>query len=450
MKKFFSLFLALVMVLMIAAGCSSKSANEGVNTGSTSSSTTAGQAAQTQQSTEKIKLRVASMTSFGNGMEENQKIFNTYTDTHPNVQVVLEEVADATGSDWNGYVAKLQTMVAAGTAPDVCDMATEGMQLINKNKLALPLDEYLNKHTDIRDETLSDVNPVLYKPFTIDGKIYSLMTMWNNCITHINLDRFKEAGVEVPSENWTKDDFLATCAKLSTSGQNKYAVLVPAYYFAASAWLFSFDASFLNEDMSAAAVNSPNAVECFQFMHDLIYKYKYAPVPQPSDDYVQLLIDGKVAMMEAGRWPCATYTANNFTNVAVQYNPSFKKKANVYGTEGFIVMNGTKHYEEAAEFCVWGSSKDFISKFVKSGSCPARTSIGREIVEGLGYPQNAKVYFDSLDANMKSVEAPVAYADIANAFDTYFSMMMTDPNANIKAICDKMANDINAAIAKNK
>jgi len=343
-------------------------------------------------------------------------------------------------------------MFAAGTAPDICDMATEGMQLIFKNNLALPLDDYLDKNPAIKEETLADVNPVLYEPFTYEGKIYCLPTMWNNCITHMNLDLFEEANVELPDENWGKEEFLEICAKLTkdVNGQKQYGVLVPAYYFANTAWLYAFDASILNEDMTAAAINSDNAVECFQFMHDLIYKYKYAPVPQPNDDYVQMLIDGKVAMMCAGRWPCAQYATNNFTNVAVQYNPSFKKKANVYGTEGFIILKDTKHYDEAAAFCVWGASKDFISQFVQSGSCPSRTSIGRQIVEGLGYPKNAKIYFDSLDVGMKSVEAPVAYADIATIYDTYFSMMMTEPDADIKALCDKMAEEINAAIARNK
>ena len=51
---------------------------------------------------------------------------------------------------------------------------------------------------------------------------------------------------------------------------------------------------------------------------------------------------------------------------------------------------------------------------------------------------------------MKSVEAPIAYADIATIYDTYLSMMMTDPNSDIKAMCDKMADEINAAIQKNK
>ena len=407
---------------------------------------------QTQPTDETIALRITSLTSFGMGMERNQEIFDLYTVTHPNVKIVYEPIADDTGSDWNGYVAKLQTMIAAGTAPDIFDMATEGLQSIFTNNLARPLDDFLNDRPDIKAEILADINPVLYEPFTYQGKTYCFPIMWNNCITHVNLKLFEEANVELPDEDWNKEDFLAICEKLTkeVGGQKQYGALVPAYYFANNAWLYAFDASFLNEDMTAAAVNSENAVECFQFMHDLIHKYKYAPVPQPNDDYVQMLIDGKVAMICAGRWPCAQYATNDFTDVAVQYNPTFKKKANVYGTEGLLISKDTKHYNEAAEFCVWSASPEFISQFVQSGSCPSRTSIGREVVEGLGYPQNAKVYFDSLDVGMKSVEAPIAYADIATIYDTYLSMMMTDPNSDIKAMCDKMADEINAAIQKNK
>jgi ABC-type glycerol-3-phosphate transport system substrate-binding protein len=427
MKKSLAVFLALAMVMMCSGMLS----------------------AMAESGEEQITLRVAAMVGFGNGYEVNQQIMNKFTDEHPNVKIEFEEIP-MDGSEWNVYVSKLQTMVAAGNAPDVVDMATEGMQQMHKNGLAVSLNKYLESEPELRDQMLADTEEVLYQPFLIDGELYCLMMQWNNCITHFNMDRLAEAGLTLPDENWDKEEFLKYCEALTTEkdGEKRYGVLVPAYYFAQTAWLYAFDASFLNEDWTKAAINTPNAVECFQFMHDLIWKYGYAPVPQPGDDYTQMLIDGKVAMDCAGRWPVNTYAANNFTNVGVQYNPSFKQKANVYGTEGFIVMSTTEHYEEAAAFCTWTSSSDFIREFVKSGSCPARTSLGREVVEGLGYPQNAKIYFDSLKENMKSVESPVAYAEIATIYDTYFSQMMTDENADIQATCDKMAEEINAALAK--
>lgn len=398
---------------------------------------------------EKITLRVAGMTGFGNGYEVNQEIMNGFTKLYPNVTIEYEEIP-MDGSEWNVYVSKLQTMVASGNAPDVVDMATEGMQQIHKNGLAISLNNFLASNIELRDQLLADTEEVLYQPFNLDGELYCLMMQWNNCITHFNMDRLSAVGLDLPGEDWDKDEFLRYCEALTgeENGEKRYALVVPAFYFAQSAWLFAFDASFLNADMTEAVVNSPNAVECFQFMHDLIWKYGYAPVPQPGDDYTQLLIDGKVAMNCSGRWPVNAYDANNFRNVGVQYNPSFKKKANVYGTEGFIVMSGTKHYEEAAAFAAWTSSSDFIREFVKSGSCPARTSLGREIVEGYGFPKNAEIYFDSLNVNMKSVESPIAYADIASIYDTYFSMMMTDKNADIQTICDTMAEEMNVALAK--
>jgi len=49
---------------------------------------------------------------------------------------------------------------------------------------------------------------------------------------------------------------------------------------------------------------------------------------------------------------------------------------------------------------------------------------------------------------MKSVEAPTSYADLGTIFDTYFSMMMTDENADIASICQQMADEMDVALQK--
>ena len=81
-----------------------------------------------------------------------------------------------------------------------------------------------------------------------------------------------------------------------------------------------------------------------------------------------MFVDGQIAMITAGRWPLATYEANGFRTVGVQYNPSFKTQANVYGTQGFMISSTTDHYDEACEFLVWTASEAFIKEFVKFGS----------------------------------------------------------------------------------
>ena len=55
------------------------------------------------------------------------------------------EIAAINGTDWNDFLAKVLTQIAAGTPPDIISVATEGLQLMAQKELAVPLDDYVTK-----------------------------------------------------------------------------------------------------------------------------------------------------------------------------------------------------------------------------------------------------------------------------------------------------------------
>lgn len=48
------------------------------------------------------------------------------------------EISAINGTDWNDFLAKVLTQVAAGTPPDLISVATEGLQLMAQKELAVP------------------------------------------------------------------------------------------------------------------------------------------------------------------------------------------------------------------------------------------------------------------------------------------------------------------------
>src|SRR6185437_14327075 len=55
------------------------------------------------------------------------------------------KVTAINGTDWNDFLAKVLTLIAAGQAPDLVSVATEGLQLMASKKLIMPLDPYVTK-----------------------------------------------------------------------------------------------------------------------------------------------------------------------------------------------------------------------------------------------------------------------------------------------------------------
>jgi len=172
-------------------------------------------------------------------------------------------------------------MIASGDVPDLIRIAIEGFHIFQSRGLIEPIDKYFDTFPE-QLIVLDGLHPRILDPFRVNGELYGLTFDWNNVVTHINTNILKEVGLDMPDADWDYDTFLEYAQKMTFTredGTKVYGTALPDYYFAASAWLFNNGASMLNDDMTEAAINSPEAVEVFQFLQDLIYKYEVAPRP---------------------------------------------------------------------------------------------------------------------------------------------------------------------------
>jgi multiple sugar transport system substrate-binding protein len=391
-----------------------------------------------------VMIKLAFMGD-GANRESTQKIFDQFTQENPDIKVDLLYIPTAGGNAWNDYFMKIQTLIAGGNAPDICHVAIEGIQMFDKLGLALPIDDFIKKNPQLIGDALTDIHPRLQAPFVINGKTYGFVNDWNNVMMHFNTDRLKEAGLEVPKEDWNKDMFLEYCKKLTNGG--KYAFAIPNYYFGTEGWLFAFGASMLNDDMTKAALNQPNAVEMFQLWQDLIHKYKYAPIPEPNTNAIQQLVDGQVAMGSWGRWPVRNYVDNKFKSVAIQFLPKFKETRDVvFGSGAICVLKSTKHPDEAMRTAVWTADRYFVEHYYGITSIPTRKSVADKVIPETGFPQNYDLYYKTADF-ARPVQSPPQYPAIASVFDRYLGAVLAN-EMPAKEAMDKAAAEIDAILAK--
>ena len=90
------------------------------------------------------------------------------------------EISAINGTDWNDFLAKVLTQVAAGTPPDLISVATEGLQLMAQKELAVPLDDYVTKDmADLKDSYFADVHPALIESMMYEGHLWELPDGFN-------------------------------------------------------------------------------------------------------------------------------------------------------------------------------------------------------------------------------------------------------------------------------
>ena len=151
-----------------------------------------------------------------------QALVDGFQRKHPGITVRIVAIQ---GQDWSEYFAKILTMIAAGTPPDVVTVATEGAQLF-ASRLAHPLDEYVRRDASEMQEYFDDVNPTLIEAFMYQGSLFQMPDNFNAANVFYSTTAMDRAGLERPADNWTLEDFLGTARAMKKSASGQFLSLI--------------------------------------------------------------------------------------------------------------------------------------------------------------------------------------------------------------------------------
>ena len=390
-----------------------------------------------------VNLSVAVMGNFlGDQMDG---LISEFEARYPGSTVT--DVHRISSNDWSDYLTKVRTLIAGGDSPDVIYVAIEGVKYLAAKKMAIPMDAYIDSNPEVK-ASIDDIHPKLQSSFEIDGKTYGTVFGWNNIVTHFNLDIMEKVGLDVPSEDWTKEEFLQYADALTSEadGIKTFGVAIPDFYFSVSAWLYNFGAAFLNDDMTASALDTPEALAAFQLLYDLVYKYEYSPQPfvEGADNVINSFINDQVAMVFLGRWPLPSWIENDM-NFDIQYMPNFGAQQVIFGSGAWVIGSESKNPEEAFELAIFLNSEYAQKTAIEVSAIPARISVMEEVLPN-SPPRNTMLFKESADI-AKAVQSPEEYPEIAQVFQRYFSSMMAN-ELPVKDAVDGMHKEFNEILSR--
>jgi multiple sugar transport system substrate-binding protein len=254
---------------------------------------------------------------------------------------------------WAQYTGEiLSTGIATGDAPDVFFISPGDWRRYAESGLALPLQDY------IPDYLTEDILPASWDAVTLDGNVYSLPFEMEPVVLWYNKTMLDEAGVEVPT---TWDELVAAAEALTTD--EHYGILIPTnpdYYqnFVFYPFLWMAGGEVMNEDFTAAAVNTPETARALDLWGTLIREGYAAPNSTGNDPVDERFPTGQAAMYVSGYWVYGWIAANFpdfLDDLAVAPIPApdeGDELRTVYGGWTAMVYAGTEHPEEAAEFAI--------------------------------------------------------------------------------------------------
>ena len=254
------------------------------------------------------------------------------------------------------YYTKLQTNLAGGSAADLIWLSQEYVTgYANRNVL---LDISARLAADTRPAAkLDDYYPSVLQTAQFSGKTYGLPWIAQPVMLYYNPKLFADAGVALPTDAWTWDDFKSAAAKLTrdTNGDGKPDVYGTAFNGWPPVQMFIWQAGgdILNADRTQAVINSPEATLGLNFYADIIYNPKYA-APESvitEQGFGELAKNGKVAMFYGGAsddLDTANAVDPKFSLMKVALVPKGPKNRATFAWTGSTVINAATKNPAAA------------------------------------------------------------------------------------------------------
>ncbi len=239
-----------------------------------------------------------------------QELVAAYEAENPNVKVQRLHATD--------YDAKLKTMLAAGTPPDLFYLRYDDTPAFAQSGLLLPVEDR------VEPAWLELFFPKLLDAFREPGpdgvrRLYGVPKDFTTILMYVNLDLFEAADVDVPYDGWTWDQYRETLATIAEHGasddpsQRVYGGLLKTWPMMLRNLVWNFGGEFFGGDDARDFVNlrltDPATVEAFEMVRTLRFDdgsvYNATGISESEDD---LFRRGRIATAgPLGRWLVPRY-----------------------------------------------------------------------------------------------------------------------------------------------
>jgi multiple sugar transport system substrate-binding protein len=250
-----------------------------------------------EPASEKVTIRLSTWAGVDEAAEL-QEILDEINANETRFQIVHEPApAD--------YYTKIQTSLAGDTSADLFWLSQEFIAGYAQQGALLDVTDCLAA-SDNPAADLDDYFPEILKTAQLEGRTYGLPWIAQPVVLYYNTALFDEAGLDYPTGEWTWDEFKEAAAALTKDTDGDGAN--DQWGFTMNGWpppqMFVWQAGgdVVTADMSSSPVDSPEAIEGFQFYADMIYDDVHTPPEAVIQEqgFGEMFKAGKIAMFMGG------------------------------------------------------------------------------------------------------------------------------------------------------
>ena len=408
-----------------------------------------------------------------------QGLVDAFREQHPDIPVRVQAVQ---GQDWTQFFTKILTMVAAGTPPDLCVVATEGAQLF-ADRLAHPLDEFLVRDGAEVQDYFGDVHSALVEAFMYQGSLFMLPVDFNAANIYYNTAAMQRAGIERPAEDWSTDDFLDVCRRMRQGSPGTFRPFfwTNRLWGGVVPWLYVNDTSILTESKAAGGdwlwsrfyaddptaatrgggyqwlepnAEDPRVVETFEYLRAMTAEgLGSSPAQGGGNELVSRFAEGVIGMTPAGGFWVDGLDEGGMgpEDYDVTYFPRGRSQRHQFGAAGYAMMRTSRRKDEAWEWIKFCASREGMRlSFPSPNTTPVRRSMVDEAFYAGTGPEHWRVFYDTLDRfpTTGPIPAPPQQAAVESALIKNVLSAVTAAPGGVPAALATMQRDLELALRR--
>jgi multiple sugar transport system substrate-binding protein len=333
--------------------------------------------------------------AFSDGIE--QKVIDAFHAQNSKIKI------EFTNSQTDHFT-KLQAAVAGGDPPDTALVDGYDIRALVKAGGAQDVTARMQRDGVKKDDYVAE----WFDEFLYKGKYYYHPNMRGSTASFFyNKNLIEKMGAKVPTEGWTLNDWLDIAQKTTRDGSGRsptqggfdpstatFGTERPGLWWP---FLWVNGAELIDMEKNTCVLDSPAAIESFQFLQDMVHKHKvtrnsFPGVPGAADLFVQ----GKLATLHGWFTDIPRYRTEikEFEwDTVVMPQGRLRKQIGLYKGNGQVIPTGAKNPDGGWEFMkflggydamlIYGVEGRFVpalkkanqaTEFAKSGKPPKNLS----------------------------------------------------------------------------
>lgn len=298
-----------------------------------------------------------------------------FKEKYPNITLQVEKID---GGDNASVLEKLTALSAAGTPADLTWVP--GIPDFMKDDLLVDLTPFMKTDSVLSAAELAQ--PVK-DALSWKGNLVALPRAVDAHIMFVNKDLLAKHGMEMPTKDWTWDDYREMAKKATDATAGEYGLAAGPFNYITTPQVYAVsngltpNLNFMNQDWTQSLITDPKVLAAVQWFADL----GWVDGSRPSEKQSQAAgidpngwgswLSGKLAFDVMGTWEGGARKAGaKFEWDVVPFPKGSQSQVGYNAISPIGILNGSKHVNEAAKFLSWLLSEDGQRVLMSDGNIP--------------------------------------------------------------------------------